>query len=73
MVLKLLLGQLKLENNNLESGFTGFCQDLVNNEILEIGKEPYACEQCKKVVSGDMIKYSYMETWYVKNICVNCS
>ena len=66
--------KLKLEKNKLESSFTGFCQDLVNNEFLEIGKEPYACEQCKKVVSGDLIRYSYMsEAWYVKYICVNCS
>ena len=66
--------ELKLEKNNLESRFTSFCQDLVNSDFLEIGKEPYACEQCKKVVPGDLIKYSYMsEAWYVKYICVNCS
>ena len=66
--------ELKLEKNHLESCFTGFCQNLVNDELLEIGKEPYACEQCKKVVSGDLIKYSYTsESMYIKYICINCS
>ena len=65
--------KLKLDKNKLEKKFTGFCQDLVNHNFLEFGKEPYACEQCNNIVSGVFIIYSYIDKDnYTKYICNKC-
>ena len=66
--------KLKFDKDTLENNFTGFCQELVNSNFLEFGKEPYSCDQCKTIVCGDFINYTYIDknnsTKYICNKCL---